>query len=103
MRRYTLAAVTAVTLLSIPTFAPEVQAFGDTCFRDLAARGGVANTMRGARAAAQSAWETAASRRHGARFADWWYSGERTFDCSWDTSGRRISCIARAIPCGRKR
>jgi hypothetical protein len=80
-----------------------VQAFGDTCYRDVRARGGVQSTMSAARGSAIAAWEQEASKRHGARFANWYYSADRTFDCSWGKSGRDIRCVAIAGPCGRKR
>ena len=95
---FVLAAVPAIT-------APldHASAFGDRCFYpNLAARGGVQGSMSAARSSAIAAWEQAARRRHGARFADWWYSGDRTIDCSWDNSGRRIRCTADAAACGRK-
>ena len=79
----------------------EAQAFGDRCYRDVAVRGATRNSMAGAREAAIGAWEVAARQRHGARFADWYYSGDRSIDCDWNAPGRRFWCKAVAIPCGR--
>lgn len=95
------ALVLAAACLALPT--TEAHAFGDQCYRDVRAQGSVQNTMGRARNAAIGAWENAAQKRHGSRFADWYYSGDRTIDCSWDTSGTRIVCKATALPCGRKR
>jgi hypothetical protein len=79
------------------------QAFGDTCYRDVSARGAVKGSMSAARQSAIGAWEIAASRKHGARFGNWYYSADRSFDCSWNNAGNRITCVALAGPCGRKR
>jgi hypothetical protein len=89
-------------VLPAGTAAP-AQAFGDTCHRDVTARGSVQGSMSSARGAAIDAWERAVSRKHGSRFANWYYSADRTFDCSWNTGGNRITCVATAGPCGRKR
>jgi hypothetical protein len=101
MRRYLLAASAAVALAA--ALPSEAAAFGDQCYGDVKARGSVQGSMSSARNAAIAAWESAASRRYGSRFANWYYSGDRTIDCSWDNSGRRIQCTALAGPCGRKR
>lgn len=94
----------ALAFLIVPaSTATPAAAFGDTCYRDVRAKGSVQGSMRNARDAASSAWEQAVRKRHGGRFANWWYSADRTFDCSWDVSGRRIQCTAIAGPCGRKR
>ena len=94
-----VALVTAILALS----APEAQALGDQCYRDAKAQGSVQGSIDRARNSAIAAWESAAQRKHGNRFADWYYSGDRTIDCSWDASGTRIRCVAVALPCGRKR
>jgi hypothetical protein len=101
MYRVCAFAVVAAALLALPT--TEAQAFGDQCFRDVKAQGSVQSSMGRARTAAIAAWESAAQRKHGSRFANWYYSGDRTIDCSWDASGTRIRCTAVAQPCGRKR
>lgn len=101
MRSLLICLSAAVLVIVSPT--PEAHAFGDTCFRDMTARGSVQGSMSSARSAAMSAWEAAAARKHGARYANWYYSADRTFDCSWNTTGNRIRCTAQAIPCGRKR
>jgi phage-related minor tail protein len=82
--------------------APEARAFGDVCYRDIQVTGGAASTMGGAYQAAIERWQATAARQHGARFANWYYSADRTFDCSWNESGSRIRCVANAAPCGRR-
>jgi hypothetical protein len=82
--------------------ANDAAAFGDRCFDPITVRGQVAGSMRAAWASAESAWESAAARRHGSRYANWSYSADRTFDCSWNIDGNRIRCTAEATPCGRK-
>jgi hypothetical protein len=74
--------------------------FGDRCYGDLQVGGTVQGTMTAARAAASSAWEARARRQHGTRFANWYYSADRSFDCSWNDKGNRIRCVAIAKPCG---
>jgi hypothetical protein len=82
--------------------AGEAQAFfGDRCFRDLQVNGRVQGTMADARGAAIAAWEKQAAKRHGARFANWYYSADRSIDCFWNEAGNKIRCRAIATPCGR--
>lgn len=97
--------VWGVGVASIITLAGagEALAFGDTCLKDVVARGSVQGSMSKARSAAVAAWETKVATVHGQRFANWWYSGDRAIDCSWNKSGSRIWCNAVAIPCARKR
>jgi hypothetical protein len=92
-------AMSAATALTSTTAV----AFGDTCYRDVKARGSVQRSMSSARGAAIAAWQQAVAKRYGSRFANWYYSADRTFECSWDASGRNIRCIAIAGPCARKR
>ena len=96
--------VIAVSLL-VSTFAvAPAAAIGDQCFYPgLTAKGSAQGSMGAAYSAARAAWETAAAKKHGRRNADWWYSGDREFACSWNTSGSRIVCTAYAVACGRKR
>lgn len=82
--------------------ATPAAAFGDTCHRDLRVKGTVQPTMSSARGAAIAAWESTVAQRHGSRFANWYYSADRTFECTWDATGTRIRCLAIATPCGRK-
>lgn len=94
----------AVTILAIATAvsAGDALAFGDVCLKDVVARGTVQGSMTKARNAAIAAWETKVATQHGPRFANWWYSGDRAIDCSWNKSGNQIRCNAVAIPCARK-
>lgn len=82
--------------------AGEAFAFGDTCHKDVVARGRVEGSMSKARDAAIAAWEKKVANVHGQRFANWWYSGDRAVECSWNKSGNRIWCNAIALPCARK-
>lgn len=101
MRRFL--AVSAIVLATAQATAPEAQALGDVCLKDVRARGSAQSSMTAARGSAMAAWEQTVAKRHGARYADWWYSGDRTFDCSWGPTGRDIRCVALAVPCARKR
>ena len=101
--RKTFIAAALATLASGSWTAP-ASAFGDRCiYPGVTARGSAQPSMGKAYAAARSAWEAQTARQHGKRYADWWYSGDRTFDCSWNNSGSKIVCVAYAAPCGRKR
>jgi hypothetical protein len=100
--KQTFAVVGLAVALNGMVVVGQAQAFGDRCFDPMVARGQAANTMRGAWASASAAWERAVARRHGAKYANWMYSGDRTFDCSWNAGGDRIVCVAEATPCGRK-
>ena len=102
MRRDVLIAVSAVLVATSASIAPAA-AFGDRCFYPgISVRGSVQGSMSAARSSSTSAWESRAARAHGRRYADWWYSGDREIDCSWDKSGRRFTCVAYAVACGRK-
>ncbi len=57
-------------------------------------------TMAAARASAIGAWQSRVARKNGARFADWYYSGDRTISCRWNDGGTRFKCEAAAVPCG---
>ena len=91
-----------MVLLVPAATSTQAAAFGDTCYRDIKATGTVHSSVARAREAAIAAWESTVSRRHGSRFANWYYSADRSFECSWDNPGTRIRCIAIATPCGRK-
>ena len=94
----------ALLLLALTASAPEdAVAFGDRCYRDVIGRGSVQASMSSARGAAIAAWEQRARGQYGPRFADWYYSGDRTIDCNWNNKGNRIQCTAVAVPCGRAR
>lgn len=81
----------------------EAQAFGDKCFKPLKVTGDWSPSHRSAMASARGAWEAEVEARHGGRFANWYYSGDRTMDCKWDASGESFICATTATPCGRKR
>jgi hypothetical protein len=92
-----------IGLFSLITGAEDAQAFGDTCHNPLHVRGDVRNSYSSAMASARANWETAVARRHGGRFANWYYSGDREMECTWDRSETRFRCTTTAMPCGRKR
>lgn len=101
-RLYRCLSLGLLAVAALATVRPtEAQAFGDTCLRDVRAQGSAQSTMTGARNAAIAAWESSVRKRHGSRFANWYYSGDRLIDCSWNASGARIRCVASALPCGR--
>jgi hypothetical protein len=78
-------------------------AFGDKCFYPgITAKGSAQSSMGAAYSSARSAWNSSAAKKYGRRYADWWYSGDREFSCSWNASGSRIVCTAYAVACGRK-
>jgi hypothetical protein len=90
-----------IAVLATLVTAGSASAFGDRCYGNVRANGQVGGSMRAARDAARSAWENAVARRYGDKYASWTYSGDRTFECSWNGDGSRIRCIADALPCGR--
>ena len=89
---------TAAVVLTILMSTNSAQAF-DKCHLNVAARGDRKPSMDQAMASARTHWRSEVGESHGRRFNDWWYSGDRSFDCSWDASGTRISCVANARPC----
>jgi hypothetical protein len=101
--RVLLACAGLAAVIGVTAAVPEAHAFGDTCHAPIRVRGDFTPTQRGAMASARAQWESAAARRHGQRFANWYYSGDREFECSWNQSGTRFRCFAIAMPCGKKR
>ena len=95
------AAAGLIAALGLASTTGSAHAFGDRCYANVRATGQIASTMQDARASARTAWENSVSRRYGSKYAAWTYSGDRTFDCSWNGDGRRIRCVADAVPCGR--
>jgi hypothetical protein len=100
MRTYLMIALLAASALAAGS--EPAAAFGDRCYGLTQAKGQNSTTMQGARASAIAAWERSAARAYGNRYADWYYSGDRAFDCTWNADGGRIRCVAEATPCGRK-
>jgi type IV secretory pathway TrbL component len=99
--RSTLAA-SLIAGAALVASAGSASAFGDRCFGPVRATGQTAGSMQAARASARTAWESSVARRQGSKYAEWTYSGDRTFECRWNSDGSRISCVAEALPCGRK-
>jgi hypothetical protein len=76
-------------------------AYATRClYPERAVAGPIRGTISKAQSAAISAWQAAVSRRHGPRFANWYYSGDRTIQCKWNDRGNKIRCQASAVPCG---
>ena len=57
-------------------------------------------TMAAARGSAIGAWQGRVARKSGARYANWYYSGDRTLTCRWNDRGTKFKCQASAVPCG---
>ena len=89
--------VFAIAAFGVMSAAP---AHATRClYPGLTATGAVRPQIQSARNAAMSAWEQAAARNHGRRFASWSYAADGAVDCSWNTAGNKIKCRARAVPC----
>ncbi len=99
MRKLVISATVATGLM---VAAAPAWAFGDVCHGPVAAKGHREHDKHVAMASAIRHWQHSASHKHGARFADWYYSGDRSISCSWDAPGRHFWCTATARPCGRK-
>jgi hypothetical protein len=56
--------------------------------------------MTAAQQSAIAAWQKAVARSNGTRYANWFYSGDRTINCRWNDSGTVFRCQASAVPCG---
>lgn len=96
--RCTALAVAAAALVS----ASAVPAFAwDQCHSTIAADGRVKNDKYAAMSSAKWAWQRAAYKKHGPGYSAWWYSGDRSIDCWWDSKGEKFWCTARARPCGK--
>jgi hypothetical protein len=56
--------------------------------------------MTAAQNSAIAAWQKAVARSNGTRYANWYYSGDRTISCRWNERGTVFRCQASAVPCG---
>lgn len=75
---------------------------GDVCKKAVTETGGCFTSERAAKRSAIKAWEDCVRGEHGAAFANWWYSGDRTISCTWtDEKVPAYTCTAKALPCGR--
>jgi hypothetical protein len=93
--------MTSVMILGAQLAPTPAAAFGDRCYASVAERG-KAHSMRDAMREARHNWKHEVAHRHGARAADWDYSGDRRYDCSWDAPARHFTCVASASPCERR-
>ena len=81
----------------IPALAP---AQASRClYPGVSATGPTRGNIMSAMNAAMGAWEQATAKRHGRRYAHWYYAGDGTVDCSWNKRGNVIRCRAKAVPC----
>lgn len=92
----------AASLLAAMVIVAPVSAlaFGETCHSSLTATSNEKNSKHLAMWSAIAKWEVAANRKHGGSYDEWYYSGDRTIDCKWDSKGTRFTCKAKALPCG---
>jgi hypothetical protein len=97
------AAAAFLMLLSLVSAEPAEALWGETCRDEVVVRGAVSRSHGGAIDAAIRAWGPAAAKRYGRRFADYHYSGERQFNCTWNDAGTRYRCTLSARPCGSKK
>ena len=99
-----IAVMSAITMIaSVALASPAAAVFGDVCLDEVVARGAEARSYAAAVTSASRAWEPAAAKRYGRRFADFSYSGERQFSCTWNDAGTRYRCTVSARPCGQKK
>lgn len=98
-----LAAVIASAIGSGIAPTPAVAFFNDVCLDEVVARGASKGSHAAAIKSAKRAWEPAAAERYGRRFADFSYSGERQFACTWNDAGTRYRCTVSARACGPKK
>lgn len=96
------AMIAIAALASLVRASPAEAMFGDICLDEVVARGAEARSYRSAVTLASRAWERAAAMRYGRRFADFAYSGERQFTCTWNDAGTRYRCTVSARACGPK-
>lgn len=98
-----LAAAIVAGFASVAAPSPAHAIFGDVCLDEVVARGGWKGSHATAIKSAQRAWGPAAHKRYGRRFADYSYSGERQFTCTWNDAGTRYRCTVSARACGPKK
>jgi hypothetical protein len=99
--------VTAIALsvtayvFAVSSTTPAAAFFGgETCKRPVTAVGAKVRGEGNARNSAIAAWQRETARKYGRRFADYYYSGDRTFTCTWDSRGVYYKCGVTALPCG---
>jgi hypothetical protein len=69
-------------------------------YPERAVTGAPRNSMTAAQNSAIAAWQKAVQRNKGSRYANWYYSGDRTIACRWNDRGTMFRCQASAVPCG---
>jgi hypothetical protein len=69
-------------------------------YPERALTGAPRNSMSAAQKTAIAAWQKAVARSNGKRYANWYYSGDRTISCRWNDRGTVFRCQASAVPCG---
>lgn len=99
-----ITAISVIAMIASSGLAsPAAAVFGDVCLDEVVVRGAAAGSYAAAVTSASRAWEPVAAKRHGRRFADFSYSGERQFSCTWNDPGTRYRCTVSARPCGQKK
>lgn len=89
-----LAVVAMIDSASTPAVA------GEMCRKPVSAVGRSVRGESNARNSAIAAWQRATAKKYGRRFADYTYSGDRSFACTWDARGINYRCGVTALPCG---
>lgn len=78
-----------------------VPAHATKCFYpERGVTGAPRNTYAAAQESAIAAWQKSVARDKGSRYANWYYSGDRTISCRWNDRGTSFRCSASAVPCG---
>lgn len=101
MRIRWTATATAVVLVAAAAATAVPAMATDVCRKAVSATSAPVRGWKPAMAAAQAEWQRQATRRYGRGFGNWWYSGDRAIDCTWDDRGVMYRCRATALPCGR--
>jgi hypothetical protein len=96
-----LAAAAGLAALAVSSLGSAPATAWDTCHAPLKGKGHKTHDMRSAMASAKHHWVHAADDKYDSKFADWYYSGDRSISCSWDKPGRHFWCTATARPCAR--
>jgi hypothetical protein len=100
LRAVSLRATTAAAIVTVLGLAAGPAHATRCLYPERAVAGQVRATLSKAHSSAIGAWQAATAQRHGRRFANWYYSGDRTLQCKWNDRGNKIRCQASAVPCG---
>lgn len=98
MRKVLLAGLVATA--SLTAMSGAASAFGDVCYPAIRDEG-EGRSLHAAMHDAIDSWRHAVKHKYGAKYANWWYSGDRNIDCTWNATATHFRCAARATPCGK--